>query len=65
MSAKKVFNRTKDMGGRKRKLEDVRTISMIFEREMLEKLDEKAFRRGTTRSEFIRELVSAALKTKP
>jgi hypothetical protein len=62
MKAKKIFERARDMRGRRRTMEDPRTIAIVFETEMLEALDEKAWSLGKTRSDFIRELVGKALK---
>ena len=64
MRQKKIFNRKRDVKGRPREMEEPRTISIIFESEMLEELDEKVWKMGKTRSDFIRELVGKALSKK-
>jgi metal-responsive CopG/Arc/MetJ family transcriptional regulator len=62
MRQKKLFDRKRDRKGRPREMEEPRTISIQFENAMLEELDEKVWRMGKSRSDFIRELVGKALK---
>ena len=64
MRQKKLFNRKRDLRGRPREMEEPRTISIQFENAMLEELDEKVWRMGKSRSDFIRELVGKALSKK-